>query len=118
MSKHSIAYAGIDTGKDYLDAALHKRGDELRVKNTPEGHRALSAWLRKHRANRVGIEATGGYEMDVVAHLRRDGFTVVVFQPAQVRHYAKFHLMVAASGFHSIEIRFRALAPSANAAAT
>jgi transposase len=95
MSKRSTAYAGIDTGKDYLDAALHKRGDELRVKNTPEGHRALSAWLRKHRVKRVGIEASGGYEMDVVAHLRRDGFTVVVFQPAQVRHYAKFHLQLA-----------------------
>ena len=95
MSKRSTAYAGIDTGKDYLDAALHKRGDELRVKNTPEGHRALSAWLRKHRVKRAGIEASGGYEMDVVAHLRRDGFTVVVFQPAQVRHYAKFHLQLA-----------------------
>jgi len=95
MSKRSTAYAGIDTGKDYLDAALHKRGDELRVKNTPDGHRALSAWLRKHRVKRAGIEASGGYEMDVVAHLRRDGFTVVVFQPAQVRHYAKFHLQLA-----------------------
>lgn len=95
MSKRSMVCAGIDTGKDYLDAALHKRGDELRVKNTPEGHRGLSAWLRKHRVKRVGIEASGGYEMDVVAHLRRDGFTVVVFQPAQVRHYAKFHLQLA-----------------------
>ena len=95
MSKRSTAYAGIDTGKDYLDAALHKRGDELRVKNSPEGHRAVSAWLGKHRVKRVGIEASGGYEMDVVAHLRRDGFTVVVFQPAQVRHYAKFHLQLA-----------------------
>jgi transposase len=95
MSKRSTAYGGIDTGKDYLDAALHKRGEELRVKNTPEGHRALSAWLRKHRVKRVGIEASGGYEMDVVAQLRRDGFTVVVFQPAQVRHYAKFHLQLA-----------------------
>jgi hypothetical protein len=41
MSMRSTAYAGIDTGKDYLDAALHKRGDELRVKNTPEGHRGF-----------------------------------------------------------------------------
>jgi transposase len=95
MSKRSTACAGIDTGKAYLDAALHKRGDELRVKNIPEGHGALSAWLRKHRVKRVGIEASGGYETDVVAQLRRDGFTVVVFQPAQVRHYAKFHLQLA-----------------------
>jgi transposase len=95
MSKRSTACAGIDTGKHYLDTALHKRSEQLRVKNTPEGHRALSAWLRKHRVRRVGIEASGGYEMDIVAHLRREGFTVVVFQPAQVRHYAKFHLQLA-----------------------
>jgi transposase len=95
MSKRSTACAGIDTGKHYLDAALHKRSEQLRVKNTPEGHRALSAWLRKHRVKRVGIEASGGYEMDAVAHLRREGFTVVVFQPAQVRHFAKFHLQLA-----------------------
>jgi transposase len=33
--------------------------------------------------------------MYVVAHLRREGFTVVVFQPAQVRAYAQFHLQLA-----------------------
>ena len=95
MSKPSTADAGIDTGKEYLDLALHKRSEQLRVRNTPEGHRALSTWLRKHRVKRVGIEASGGYEMDIVAHLRRHGFTVVVFQPAQVRAYAQFHLRLA-----------------------
>ena len=95
MSKRSTDHAGIDTGKRRLDAALNKRGEELQVENGPEGHRRLSAWLRKHGVKRVGIEASGGYEMDVVAHLRRDGFTVVVFQPAQVRAYAKFHLQLA-----------------------
>jgi len=95
MTKRNTVYAGIDTGKDYLDAALHKRSEQLRVRNTPEGHRALSAWLRKHRVKRVGIEASGGYEMNIVAHLRRDRFTVVVFQPAQVRAYAQFHLQLA-----------------------
>jgi len=95
LSKRSTDYAGIDTGKHQLDAALHKRGEELQVKNSPEGHRTLSAWLRQHGIKRVGIEASGGYEMDVVAHLRREGFTVIVFQPAQVRAYAKFHLQLA-----------------------
>jgi transposase len=93
--KYSTVYAGIDTGKKYLDAALYKRNEQLRVRNTPEGHRELSAWLRKHRVKRVGIEASGGYEMDIVANLRWNGFTVVVFQPAQVRAYAQFHLQLA-----------------------
>jgi transposase len=95
MSKRSTVYAGIDTGKHQLDAALHKCIEQLQVKNTPDGHRALSAWLRKHRVKRVGIEASGGYETEIVAHLRRNGFTVVVFQPAQVRAYAQFHLQLA-----------------------
>ena len=55
----------------------------------------MSAWLREHRVERVGIEASGGYEQEVVAHLRRDGFVVVVFQPAQVRAYARFLLQRA-----------------------
>ena len=95
MSKHTTDYAGIDTGKHWLDADLYRRRDPLRVENSPEGHRRLSAWLRERGIKRVGIEASGGYEMDVVAHLRRDGFTVVVFQPAQVRAYAKFHGLLA-----------------------
>jgi transposase len=95
MSKHSIVCAGIDTGKHKLDVALNNSSEQLQVDNSSDGHRALSAWLRQHRVKRVGIEASGGYEQDVVAQLRRDGFVVVVFQPAQVRAYAKFLLQRA-----------------------
>jgi transposase len=95
MSKHIMIYAGIDTGKRKLDVALEGCRERLRVDNTPEGHKALSAWLLRHRTSRVGIEASGGYEQAVVAELRRDGFVVVVFQPAQVRAYAGFHLQRA-----------------------
>jgi transposase len=92
MSKHSMVCAGIDTGKRKLDVALDGRPGRLQVDNTPEGHRALSVWLREHRVKRIGIEASGGYEQLAVAHLRRDKFQVIVFQPAQVRSYAMFHL--------------------------
>jgi transposase len=95
MSKHSIVCAGIDTGKHKLDVALEGRVQELQVENSPRGHSVLSAWLRKHRIKRIGIEASGGYEQAVVSQLRRDGFVVIVFQPAQVRAYAMFHLQRA-----------------------
>jgi transposase len=95
MSKNSTVCAGIDTGKHKLDAALEGRSQELQVPNTAEGHRQLSGWLRKHQVTRVGIEASGGYEQPVTSHLRQDGFVVVVFQPAQVRAYADFHLQRA-----------------------
>jgi transposase len=95
MRKHNMICAGIDTSKRKLDVALDERSERLQVDNTPDGHRALSAWLRRHRAKRVGIEASGGYEQAIVSQLRRDRFLVIVFQPAQVRAYAKFHLQRA-----------------------
>jgi len=87
--------AGIDTGKRKLDVALGGAAERRQLDNTEDGHAALSAWLRQRRTKRVGIEASGGYEQAVVARLRRDGFVVIVFQPAQVRAYAKFHLQRA-----------------------
>ena len=95
MKQHITKCAGIDTGKRKLDVALDGSKDQLQVANTMEGHNELSAWLRRQEVRRVGIEASGGYEQAVVAKLRRDGFVVVVFQPAQVRAYAKFHLQRA-----------------------
>src|ERR1700674_5361465 len=95
MSKHSTVCVGIDTGKHKLDVALEGRSQELQVPNTAEGHRQVSNWLRKQRVARVGIEASGGYEQAVVRQLRQDGFVVIVFQPAQVRAYAVFHLQKA-----------------------
>lgn len=95
MSKDSMACAGIDTGKRKLDVALDGSKKRLQVDNTAEGHEVLSAWLRQYRIKRVGIEASGGYEQAIVATLRKDHFVVIVFQPAQVRAYAKFHLQRA-----------------------
>jgi transposase len=95
MSKHSMVCAGIDTGKRKLDVAVPAHSEQLQVENTPEAHAKLIAWLRRQRVKRVGIEASGGYEQAVVAQLRRAGFVVIVFQPAQVRAYAKFHLQRA-----------------------
>ena len=95
MSKRSTICAGIDTGKYKLDVALHERRACLQVANTAEGREELFAWLRRQRVKRIGIEATGGYEQAVVWRLRRGGFVVVVFQPAQVRAYGRFHLKLA-----------------------
>ena len=95
MSKAITVCAGIDTGKHKLDVAIDGSTERLQVDNTPEGHQALSAWLRRSQVERVGIEASGGYEQAVVSLLRADGFVVIVFQPAQVRAYAKFLLQHA-----------------------
>src|ERR1051325_4161982 len=92
MAKRITICAGIDTGKRKLDVAIDGSSLQLQVENTAEGHKVLLEWLRRHKVKRIGIEASGGYEQPVVTELRRKRFVVVVFQPAQVRAYAKFHL--------------------------
>jgi transposase len=95
MSKPSIVCAGIDTGKNKLDVAIRGVAKRWCFDNAAHGHATLSALLREYRVERVGIEASGGYERAVVAELRRDGFVVIVFQPIQVRAYAQFRLQRA-----------------------
>jgi transposase len=95
MSNHNIICAGIDIGKLRLDVAVCGSKASLQVDNTAAGHEKLIRWLQRHKVERVGVEATGGYEQEVVRALRREGLCVVVFQPIQVRAYARFRLKLA-----------------------
>jgi transposase len=92
MSNHSTRAAGIDIAKDKLDLAIHTLPIRLTVENRRPGWRRLVGELAKAGVNRVGVEATGGYERGVVAHLRAAGLTVVLLQPLQVKAYARLHL--------------------------
>ena len=92
MTKTSTAVAGIDTAKDKLDVAVHGETLHWQVENSLQGWRRLCAELAKAEIERVGIEATGGYERGVVRHLREAGFTVMILQPLQVRAVAQVHL--------------------------
>lgn len=92
MTKINTAVAGIDTAKDKLDVAVYGQTSHWQVENKLQGWKRLCSELAKARVERVGIEATGGYERGVVRHLRLAGFTVVILQPVQVRAFAKVHL--------------------------
>lgn len=92
MTKISTGTAGIDTAKDKLDIAVHGQALHWRVENTVTGWRRLAAELVRTGVAKVGIEATGGYERGVVAHLRNEGFVVLVLQPIQVKAFARVHL--------------------------
>ena len=92
MTQNITVVAGIDTAKDKLDIAVHGRTTRWQVANARHGWRQLSAELAEAGVERVGIEATGGYEQGVVKHLRAAGFVVLVLQPMQVRGYARLHL--------------------------
>ncbi|CAN7204706.1 IS110 family transposase [Rhizobium sp. LjRoot98] len=89
VSKSITCSAGVDVSKLWLDAAIHGSPATLRVANTPFGHGVLLDWLSAQGANRVGLEATGGYERVVVKALRAAALEVIVHQPIEVRLFAR-----------------------------
>lgn len=95
MKKYNRKAAGIDTGKDKLDIAIHGSNDLLEVANDGAGHEQLIEWLGERKVKRIGIEASGGYERAATAALRLANVQVIVFQPKQVRCFAGFKLQRA-----------------------
>jgi transposase len=92
MAKSITIVAGIDTAKHRLDVAVHGVRPGWNFTNDASGWTDLVGLLRRHGVGLVGIEATGGYERGVVAHLRQEAFAVVVLQPLQVRAFAQLTL--------------------------
>jgi len=92
MANLTTLTAGIDTGKEKLDIAVHGRTGVLTVTNDARGWKKLTAHFAAVGVGRVGIEATGGYERGVVRHLQAAGLTVIVLQPLQVKAFAQLHL--------------------------
>jgi transposase len=84
-----VITAGIDVSKQYLDAAVWPARAHIRVANDAAGHEQLAAWLAEQNATRVGLEATGGYETDVMDALESAAFEVVRFNPHRIRRFAQ-----------------------------
>lgn len=87
--------AGIDVSKPRLDVAVHGSDAETQVANTAAGHAGLIDWLRERGVERVGLEATGGYERAVMEALRSAGMEVVLHQPLEVRLFARLRRIKA-----------------------
>lgn len=84
------SFIGIDIAKRELEVAERPSGTRWTASNTPVGIAGLIERIRA--AGPVGllvVEATGGYEMQVVAALTAAQLPVVVVNPRQVRDFAR-----------------------------
>ena len=86
-----ITVAGIDVSKSALDIALWpEERTELHVTlGEADGFAKLAAWLADHQVKRVGLEASGGYEIAVIDALQARGFEVICFNAQRIRLFAK-----------------------------
>lgn len=84
-----VVTAGIEVSKAWLDVALWPTRDKVRLPSSPTGYQALAVWLTEHDVGRVGLEATGGYEIPVVDALEACGFEVVRFNALRIRRFAE-----------------------------
>ena len=60
--KSNTCCAGIDVSKAKLDAVVMPGGEHLVVAYTKQGLKELDAFLARHKVERIGFEASGGYE--------------------------------------------------------
>jgi transposase len=81
---------GIDVSKDRLDVAANS--SSMAAFQVPRDHGGLADLVERLKplgAERIAVEATGGFETVVTAALAAAGLPVVVVNPAQVRAFAQ-----------------------------
>lgn len=85
--------AGIDVGASELVVVVSKNGKTGKARtfpNDPAGHKAVVKALSKSQAERVCLEATGIYHVDLAVVLNdAEQFGVMVVNPRAAKHYAE-----------------------------
>lgn len=82
-------FVGIDVGKHFVDLAFDGNNEVTRYKNDDEGIEKILKALTGRSVGLVVLEATGGYERQILASLLGAGVPAVAVNPRQVRDFAK-----------------------------
>ena len=82
-------WIGIDVSKATLDVCALPSGAAWQVANRDAAIETLVEHLAAGEAERIVLEASGGYELLVVAALAHRQLPVVVVNPRQVRDFAR-----------------------------
>jgi transposase len=84
--QHAI---GIDVSKATLDVAVYPTGEHWQSSNDEVGIAELVKRVPSLAPELIVLEASGGYEMPVLAMLASAGLPVVAVNPRQVRDFAR-----------------------------
>jgi transposase len=81
-------FVGIDVSKGQVAVCVHGREESWNFANDAEGFGQLIAALQPLSPTLIVAEATGGYELVMVAELCAAGLPVAVVNPTRVRRFA------------------------------
>jgi transposase len=87
QNTNPIHYVAIDVSKATLQVQDDKRA--FAVENTSNGHRKLLDHLKGYPNPLVVYEASGGYERELAAFLRKSAIPQAMLNPARVRDFAR-----------------------------
>jgi len=89
MNSEEKVYVGIDVGKENLDLAVLGASGTKQYQNNLQGIRALTRRLKKQTVALIVVEATGGYEYEVVTRMCKAKLPVALVNPTRVRRFAQ-----------------------------
>lgn len=89
MTQSAEIFIGIDVSKEHLDLAVHAPAHTWRMENHAGGIAALVTQVQTLHPTLIVLEASGGFELEVVAALATAQLPIVVTNPRRVRNFAR-----------------------------
>jgi len=82
-------FVGIDVGKRYVDVSFGGEGEVERFPNDDEGIGQILKRLEGRQVEKVVLEASGGYQRQLLASLLGANYPAIAVNPRQVRDFAR-----------------------------
>ena len=86
--RKSVVNVGVDVGKWLLDVCIYEKDIHWQDENTPEGIRRILKRLSHYRVERLVMEATGRYQLNLASAAYDKSIPVCIMKPLSIRRYA------------------------------
>jgi len=87
--RKSVVNVGVDVGKFTLDIYIYETDVYWQENNSPEGIKRILKRLSHYEVERLVMESTGRYQLELAVAAHDKKLPVCIINPAQVSQYAK-----------------------------
>ena len=86
--RKSAVNVGVDVGKWVLDVCIYEKDIHWQDENTPDGIKRILKRLSYYRVERLVMEATGRYQLELATAAFKKAIPVCIIKPLSIRRYA------------------------------